>query len=86
MRNQAHAEALPIFPLMPLTSPIQCPAALFLPAPARPLTPAPQAQTHPSQGCLVFDKAGQACLVTYMYGVAQAMALAAQASNTTFDP
>jgi hypothetical protein len=71
---------------LPLTSPIQCPDAIPLLVPARPLTPAPPAQTHPSQGCLAIDKAGQACLVTYMYGVAQALALAAQASNTQFDP
>jgi hypothetical protein len=70
----------------PLTSPIQCPAALPSLVPARPLTPAPPAQTHPSQGCLAIDKAGQACLVTYMYGAAQALALTAQASNTIFDP
>jgi hypothetical protein len=70
----------------PLTSPIQCPDAIPLPVPARPLTPAPPAQTHPSQGCLAIDKAGQACSVTYMYGAAQALALAAQVSNTTFDP
>jgi hypothetical protein len=75
-----------IFFTPPLTSPIQCPTALLLPAPARLLTPAPPAQTHLSQRCLAIDKAGQACLVTYMYGAAQVMALAAQASNTTFDP
>ena len=30
--------------------------------------------------------AGQACLVTYMYGAAQAMALLSQSSKTPFDP
>jgi hypothetical protein len=75
-----------IFFMPPLTSPIQCPDAIPLPVPARPLTLAPPAQTHPSQGCLAIDEAGQACSVTYMYGAAQALALAAQASNTTFDP
>jgi hypothetical protein len=70
----------------PLTSPIQCPNAIPLLVLARLLTPAPPAQTHPSQGCLAIDKAGQACLVTYMYGAAQALVIAAQASNTSFDP
>ncbi len=43
-------------------------------------------QIHPSQGCLAIDDADQACLITYIYGVAQAMALAAQSSKTSFDP
>ncbi len=83
MRNRAHAEALPIFFPPPPRSPIQCPAAL---PSSRPLTADPATQIHPSQGCLAIDNAGQACLVAYMYGVAQAMALAAQSSKTPFDP
>ncbi len=67
----------------PPSSPIQCPAALPL---SHPLTADLATQIHPSQGCLAIDNAGQACLVTYMYGVAQAMALAAQSSKTPFDP
>jgi hypothetical protein len=35
---------------------------------------------------LATDTAGQACSVTYMYGAAQAMALASAASKTPFDP
>ncbi len=65
------------------SSPIQCPAALPL---SRPLTADPVTQIHPSQGFLAIDNAGQACSVTYMYGVAQAMALVAQSSKTPFDP
>jgi hypothetical protein len=67
----------------PPSSPIQCPAALPL---SCPLTTDPVTQIHPSQGCLAIDNANQACLVTYMYGVAQAIALAAQSSKTPFDP
>ncbi len=72
-----------ILPKPPPSSPIQCPAALPL---SRPLTADPVTLIHPSQGCLAIDNTGQACLVTYMYGVAQAMALAAQSSKTPFDP
>ncbi len=43
-------------------------------------------QIHPSKGILAIDPAGQACLVTYMYGAAQAIALASLASKTPFDP
>ncbi len=67
----------------PPSSPIQCPAAL---PSSRLLTADPATQIHPSQGCLAIDDADQACLVTYMYEVAQAMALAAQSSKTPFDP
>jgi hypothetical protein len=43
-------------------------------------------QIHPSQGILAIDTAGQACSITYMYGAAQAIALASLASKTPFDP
>jgi hypothetical protein len=43
-------------------------------------------QIHPSQGILAIDTAGQACLVTYMYGAAQAIALASLSFKTPFDP
>jgi hypothetical protein len=72
-----------IFFLPPPSSPIQCPATL---PSSRPLTADPATRIHPSQGCLAIDNPRQACLVTYMYGVAQAMALAAQSSKTPFDP
>ena len=53
-------------------------------------SPVPQStlidQIHPSQGILAIDTAGQACLVTYMYGAAQAIALASLSSETPFDP
>jgi hypothetical protein len=41
---------------------------------------------HPSHSILAIDTAGQACSVTYMYGAAQAMALASLSSKTPFDP
>jgi hypothetical protein len=41
---------------------------------------------HPSQGILATDTSGVACLVYYLYGAAQAVALAAHATGTPFDP
>ncbi len=70
----------------PPTDPIQCPTALPLPPPARLITATPPAQPHPSQGCLAIDQEGHTCSVTYMYGVAQALVLAAQSTKTPFDP
>jgi hypothetical protein len=75
-----------IFFVPPPTDPIQCPTELPLPPPARLLTATPPAQPHPSQGCLAINQEGHACSVTYMYGAAQALAIAAQSSKTPFDP
>ena len=48
---------------------------------------APQpGQPHPSQGILATSATGAACSVYYLYGAAQAVALAARASGTPFDP
>jgi hypothetical protein len=41
---------------------------------------------HPSQGILATDTSGIACLIYYLYGAAQAAALAAHAAGTPFDP
>jgi hypothetical protein len=41
---------------------------------------------HPSQGILATNTSGIACLVYCLYGAAQAVALAAQAAGTLFDP
>ncbi len=41
---------------------------------------------HPSQGILATDTFGFACLVYYLYGAAQTVALAARAAGTPFDP
>jgi len=48
--------------------------------PSTPLHP------HPSQGILATSTAGAACSVYYLYGAAQAVALAAQAAGTPFNP
>jgi hypothetical protein len=40
----------------------------------------------PSQGILATSTTGVACLVYYLYGAAQAVALAARAPGTPFDP
>jgi hypothetical protein len=48
---------------------------------------APQpGQPHPSQGILATSTAGAACSEYYLYGAAQAVALAARAAGTPFDP
>jgi hypothetical protein len=41
---------------------------------------------HPNQGILATDMSGISCLVYYLYSAAQAVALAAQATGTPFDP
>jgi hypothetical protein len=41
---------------------------------------------HPSQGILFTYSSGVACLVYYLHGAAQAVALAAHAAGTPFDP
>jgi hypothetical protein len=67
----------------PLANLIQRPAALCMPSMAHPLAAAPTAQPHPYQGVTTIDKAGQACLVTYIYGASQAMALLAPSSKNS---
>jgi hypothetical protein len=52
----------------------QRPTACRTPSTACPLAAAPTAHPHPYQGLAAIDKAGQACSVTYIYGVSQAMA------------
>jgi hypothetical protein len=41
---------------------------------------------HPSQGIRATNTSGIACLVYYLYGAAQAVALAARATGTPFNP
>jgi hypothetical protein len=53
--------------------------------PAPTSTPLP-GHLHPCQGILATSTAGAACSVYYLYGAAQAVALAARASGTPFDP
>ena len=67
----------------PLSNPIESPTGPSMPPPASPLA-APL--LHPSQSILAIDTAGQNCYVTYMYGAAQAIALASLSSKTPFDP
>jgi hypothetical protein len=63
----------------------------FLPPPTAAHVPLPTStplpgHPHPSQGILATSAAGAACSVYYLYGAAQAVALAARASGTPFDP
>jgi hypothetical protein len=54
-------------------------------SPSPTITPLP-GHPHPSHGILATSTSGAACLVYYIYGAAQAVALAARASGTPFDP
>jgi hypothetical protein len=73
------ANFLPAPPVIP----IQCPPAAPMPPPPPTASTAP---LHPSQGFSAIDNAGQACFISYQYGVAQALALAAWSSTTPFNP
>jgi hypothetical protein len=77
--------------------PISTPAPLEAPPPkvTRLAPPAPTdippavsaaLHPHPSQGVLATNTSGIACLVYYLYGAAQVVALAARATGTPFDP
>jgi hypothetical protein len=57
--------------------------AAHTPAPV--ITPLP-GHPHPSQGILATSTSGTTCLVYYIYGAAHAVALAAHAAGTPFDP
>jgi hypothetical protein len=50
------------------------------------LTVSAATHPHPSQGILATNTSGVACLVYYLYGTAQAGALAARTTGTPFDP
>ncbi len=54
------------------------------PLPAPVIDPLP-VHPHPSQGILATSTSGAACLVYYLYGAAQAVALATHAAGTSFD-
>ena len=59
------------------------PLVAHLPAPI--IAPLPGHQ-HPSQGILATSATGAACSVYYIYGAAQAVALASRAAGTPFNP
>ncbi len=85
------------FSLPPPATPIQRPAAPLPSArpptvvppptlsPHLPVAP-PVRHLHSSQGIQATSANREACSVFYLYGAAQAMAMAAQASSTAFDP
>ena len=60
-------------------------APMITPTPAPVIALLPN-QPHPSQGILATSSSGAACSVYYIYGAAQAVALAARAAGTPFDP
>ena len=53
---------------------------------AAPIVALQPGQPHPSQGILATSATGAACSVYYIYGAAQAVALASRAAGTPFDP
>jgi len=57
--------------------PVQLAAPIVTPQPGQP---------HPSQGILATSATGAACSVYYIYGAAQAIALASRATGTLFVP
>jgi hypothetical protein len=72
-----------LFPLQPPPNVTQLPQ----PSPVViPPTVSAATHPHPSQGILATDRSGVACLVYYLYGAAQAVALAARTTGTPFDP
>jgi hypothetical protein len=75
----------PAVPLR-LPSPMARPSPTLSPSPAAPIPLALTVHCHPSQGMVASDKAGNNVTITYLYGSTQQLALAARATNTTFDP
>ncbi len=80
-------------PLLPIPAPTplpaQPPSVTRLPPPSPVVVPPIVSATthpHPSQGIFATSMSGVACLVYYLYGAAQAVALAAHAAGTPFDP
>ena len=72
-------------------SPLPTPASIVtpLPPPAPVVDPSPGLAVnhpHPSQGILATSTSRATCLVYYLYGTAQAVALAACATGTPFNP
>ena len=55
------------------------------PSPAPVITPLP-GHPHPSQGILATSATGVACSVYYVYGAAQAVAVASRTAGTPFNP
>jgi hypothetical protein len=78
----------PILTPSPLPTPPP-PSVTQLPSPSPVVIPPTVFATmhpHPSQGILATNTSGVACLVYYLYGAAQAVALAAHATGTPFGP
>ncbi len=64
---------------------IQSPPPSLNPTPDRPPATTSTNQLHPSQGFGAVNNVGHTCFISYKCGVAEALALAAQASKTSFD-
>jgi hypothetical protein len=75
---------VPVLPT-PLPAPLPRLSPTLAPSPAPALPVALAAHRHPSQGIAALDKVGNNVAITYLYGCTQQVALATQATNTTFD-
>jgi hypothetical protein len=80
-----HRSAANFLPAPPVIS-IQSPPVAPTPSLHRPPPTASTAPLRPSQGFRAVNNAGQACFVSYQYGAAKALALAAWSSTTPFHP
>jgi hypothetical protein len=86
MHGATAADLSPPTPATPINAVAPSPS-VPPPGSSRVLPAAPSHNSlHPSQGIHAIGPRGEACSVLYLYGAAQAMALAASTSNTTFDP
>jgi hypothetical protein len=81
MGAPATAPALPT----QLPAPLPRPSPTLAPSPAPALSVALATHRYPSQGIVASDKVGNNVAITYLYGRTQQVALAARATNTTFD-
>ncbi len=75
----------PVLPTL-LPAPLPWPSPTLAPSPAPALPVALASHCHPSQGIIASDKVGDNVAITYLYKRTQQVALAARATNTTFDP
>jgi hypothetical protein len=74
----------PVVPT-PRPTPLPRPSPTLVPSPAPAVPEALAAHRHPSQGIVASDKVGNNVAITYLYECTQQVALAARATNTTFD-
>ena len=86
-RNQKRVSLSTPHPTLPVAPPQVPPASVVLPWPSpAPVITSLSGHPHPSQGILATSTSRAVCLVYFIYGATQAVALAARAAGTPFDP